>query len=103
MNINVMSSSLDYSRKLLLLLCIFLFSIKASAQTTLDSLLLVWQDDSQNDTTRLNALHTYIWEAPLFAHHDSFLHMHLITRNEKKMGHLDEMEIGEMKLYLPKK
>jgi len=39
----------------------------------------------------------------VFTHHDSFLHMHLITVDESKMGHLDELEIGEMKLYLPKK
>jgi acetolactate decarboxylase len=38
----------------------------------------------------------------VFTHHDSFLHMHLITKDEKKMGHLDKLEIGEMKLYLPK-
>lgn len=38
----------------------------------------------------------------IFTHHDSFLHMHLITKDERKMGHLDELEIGEMKLYLPK-
>ena len=37
----------------------------------------------------------------IFTHHDSYLHMHLITANESKMGHLDELEIGEMKLYLP--
>lgn len=39
----------------------------------------------------------------IFTHHDSFLHMHLITKDESKMGHLDKLEIGEMKLYLPKK
>lgn len=39
----------------------------------------------------------------VFTHHDSFLHMHLITADESKMGHLDELEIGKMKLYLPKK
>ena len=38
----------------------------------------------------------------IFTHHDSFSHMHLITKDERKMGHLDELEIGEMKLYLPK-
>ncbi len=37
----------------------------------------------------------------IFTHHDSFLHMHLITKDESKMGHLDALEIGEMKLYLP--
>ena len=39
----------------------------------------------------------------VFTHHDSFLHMHFITKDESKMGHLDELEIGKMKLYLPKK
>ncbi len=39
----------------------------------------------------------------VFTHHDSFLHMHLITKDETKMGHLDEIDIKEMKLYLPKK
>ena len=39
----------------------------------------------------------------VFTHHDSFLHMHLITKDESKMGHLDELEIKKMKLYLPKK
>lgn len=38
----------------------------------------------------------------VFTHHDSFLHMHLITKDETKMGHLDELDIGKMKLYLPK-
>ncbi|WP_268034679.1 acetolactate decarboxylase [Algoriphagus sp. PAP.12] len=37
----------------------------------------------------------------VFTHHDSYLHMHLITKDESKMGHLDELEIGEMRLYLP--
>ncbi len=39
----------------------------------------------------------------VFTHHDSFLHMHLITKDESKMGHLDKLEIGEMKLFLPTK
>jgi len=39
----------------------------------------------------------------VFTHHDSYLYMHLITKDESKMGHLDELEIGKMKLYLPKK
>lgn len=37
----------------------------------------------------------------VFTHHDTFMHMHLITKDENKMGHLDELEIGSMKLYLP--
>jgi acetolactate decarboxylase len=39
----------------------------------------------------------------VFTHHDSYLHMHLITKDESNMGHLDELQIREMKLYLPKK
>lgn len=39
----------------------------------------------------------------IFTHHDSNIHLHLITKDESKMGHLDEVEIENMKLYLPKK
>ena len=41
----------------------------------------------------------------IFTHHDTFLHMHLITNNKSKMGHCDEMKFDskKMKLYLPKK
>ena len=38
----------------------------------------------------------------VFTHHDSYIHLHLITKDEQKMGHLDELEINAMKLYLPK-
>jgi acetolactate decarboxylase len=38
----------------------------------------------------------------IFTHHDSFIHLHLITKDELKMGHLDDLEIDNMKLYLPK-
>jgi len=39
----------------------------------------------------------------IFTHHDTFLHMHLITSDRQKMGHLDEMILkkGSVKLYLP--
>lgn len=39
----------------------------------------------------------------IFTHHDSYVHMHLISKDELKMGHLDELEIGRMKLFLPVK
>lgn len=39
----------------------------------------------------------------IFTHHDSFVHMHLITQDELQMGHLDEVEIKDMKLFLPSK
>jgi len=39
----------------------------------------------------------------IFMHHDTFLHMHLITADRQKMGHLDEIlfKKGTVKLYLP--
>lgn len=39
----------------------------------------------------------------IFTHHDTFLHMHLMTTDKQKMGHLDEVMFkkGTMKLYLP--
>lgn len=39
----------------------------------------------------------------VFTHHDSFLHMHLMTKDEVKMGHLDKLSIEKMTLYLPEK
>ncbi|GAB4161834.1 MAG: hypothetical protein Tsb0033_19900 [Winogradskyella sp.] len=38
----------------------------------------------------------------IFTHHDSFLHMHLITKDKKQMGHLDDVVFDEMSLLLPK-
>jgi len=39
----------------------------------------------------------------IFTHHDTYLHMHLITEDRNKMGHLDELlfKKGTIKLYLP--
>jgi acetolactate decarboxylase len=37
----------------------------------------------------------------IFTHHDSNVHLHLITADKKKMGHLDEAEFGKIKLLLP--
>lgn len=39
----------------------------------------------------------------IFTHHDSFVHLHLVNNAQTKMGHLDEVEFINMKLYLPKK
>lgn len=39
----------------------------------------------------------------IFTHHDSFLHMHLITNDERSMGHLDALNISAMQLHLPVK
>ena len=39
----------------------------------------------------------------IFTHHDTFMHMHLLTKDQQKMGHVDELQMGKMRLYLPKK
>lgn len=40
----------------------------------------------------------------IFTHHDTFLHMHLITKDKSQMGHCDEMKFDskKVKLYIPK-
>lgn len=38
----------------------------------------------------------------VFTHHDSFIHMHLLTDDEKYMGHLDDVVVKEMILFVPK-
>ncbi|MEE9361669.1 MAG: acetolactate decarboxylase [Cellulophaga sp.] len=39
----------------------------------------------------------------IFTHHDTNIHMHLITTNRQKMGHLDKVIFKKgMRLYLPK-
>ncbi len=40
----------------------------------------------------------------IFTHHDSFVHMHLITDSRLKMGHIDSLQIGKgrVQLFLPK-
>jgi len=39
----------------------------------------------------------------IFTHHDTFLHLHLITRKRDKMGHLDHVVLksGSIKLLIP--
>ncbi|ARN79319.1 alpha-acetolactate decarboxylase [Nonlabens spongiae] len=39
----------------------------------------------------------------VFTHHDSFMHLHLITKDRSKMGHLDKVRFQDMTLYLPVK
>ncbi len=38
----------------------------------------------------------------IFTHHDTYLHMHLISRDRTQMGHLDRVRFERMRLYLPK-
>lgn len=40
----------------------------------------------------------------VFTHHDTFIHLHLMTADKSKMGHVDALKLkkGAVKLYLPK-
>ena len=38
----------------------------------------------------------------VFTHHDTYLHLHLITRDRRSMGHLEGVEWGDIQVYLPK-
>jgi len=40
----------------------------------------------------------------VFTHHDTYMHLHLITKDKAKMGHIDELKFkkGAVQLYLPK-
>jgi adenylate cyclase len=57
--------------RILILFVLWHFSILAMAQSTADSLLQVWQDDAEEDTTRLDAMHRLIWDFYLFSNPDS--------------------------------
>jgi acetolactate decarboxylase len=37
----------------------------------------------------------------IFTHHDTNMHIHLITKDLKMMGHLDEVEFDKVTLFLP--
>jgi acetolactate decarboxylase len=37
----------------------------------------------------------------VFTHHDTFIHLHAITANREKMGHLDAAQFDAITLYLP--
>jgi acetolactate decarboxylase len=38
----------------------------------------------------------------VFTHHDTFMHLHLMTSDKTKMGHLDNATFGKLTLFLPK-
>lgn len=38
----------------------------------------------------------------VFTHHDTFMHLHLLTKDKSKMGHLDEAIFENITLFLPK-
>ncbi|MBL4587555.1 MAG: tetratricopeptide repeat protein [Flavobacteriales bacterium] len=69
----------------LILLLVFAFA-GTQAQTNLDSLYAVWQDEAQPDSNRVDAFFTYIWEGILFSNPDSAFTLaeELISFGQKK-------------------
>lgn len=58
-------------RKLLLLILSLFLSLSLKAQTNIDSLYTVWQDKTQQDTTRLIAMYKFAWEGYVYSKPDS--------------------------------
>lgn len=57
----------------------------------------------KNDSVTIVGFYSQNHQA-IFTHHDTFLHMHLITTNHLKMGHVDDLHFSSkyLILYLPK-
>lgn len=58
-------------KKLILLLVAACTSLQSAAPNTLDSLLAVWNDESLEDTTRLDAVQKIAWDIYVFSEPDS--------------------------------
>ncbi len=63
------------------LILLFLASAVAKSQTNLDSLWSVWQDESNADSSRLNAIYNYAWDGFLDDLPDSAFHFAEIQYN----------------------
>ena len=58
---------------LILIVLLYSSGINANAQTRLDSLQAIWQDNAQVDSVRAKAYYKYIWEGFLYSNPDSAL------------------------------
>ncbi len=58
-------------KKLILVLLTSVISLNLTAQGYLDSLHNIWNDTSQSDSVRLDALHAFAWDGYLFSFPDS--------------------------------
>ena len=74
----------------LLLIVLFITTVGFSQKAELDSLWSVWQNEKQQDTTRLNALYDFVWDGYLFNKPDSayyfskFMKSFAIEKKSKK-------------------
>lgn len=57
--------------KLIIAFSLIIAAYSLQAQTNLDSLYSVWEDESQSDSTRTEAYITYIWSGYVFSQLDS--------------------------------
>ena len=75
-------------KKIILLLFLLVLIFESRAQTNLDSLWTVWQDEIQADTTRLNALNTLAEDGYLYSQPDSaYFFAQLQYQFAKKRGY----------------
>lgn len=74
MNVQELDDDIQVQNKMRLLVLIVFLTIAGSvlhAQSNLDSLLVMWEDESQPDSTRVSAYCDYIWDGFLFSDPDS--------------------------------
>ena len=77
-----------FSLPILILLSYYSFGQSKTSYTSteLDSLWSVWQNETQADTTRLNALNTYSWYGYVFSQPDSaFYYADVLHKFAKKL------------------
>ncbi len=73
---------------LILMFTIYGINMSCRAQTNTDSLWTVWQDSSQHDTLRLDAIYNYAWDGYLFANPDSAFYFAQLQYNyAENKGH----------------
>ena len=60
-------------RKILFTLLLLLVTFTNQAQSNLDALYNIWQDETQTDSTRVDAYKAYIWDGYLYSQPDSAL------------------------------
>ncbi len=79
---------------LFIALC-FSFSLVSVAQST-DSLWLVWNDETNHDTTRITALNNYAWDKYLFTQPDSAFYYSQIARDFGQQKNLPKHEANAL-------
>ena len=83
-------------KKLLLITLIFFSGLCLKAQTNLDSLYTVWQDETQTDSSRTEAYKTYISKGFLYSNPDTAF---IFAQNLLRFGNVQQYARAKAKAY----